>query len=308
MASYSSGPLESLDTQPLSQRQVLRIGGFDRTYYVVPPTSATGNPHRPLLLVYHGGGGSATDLLAGTRLAFEGNRAGMVVAFLEAAEGYGARWATSPSDLAVVDDLQFSRAVVDDIAANFPIDRKRVFAAGFSRGGDLVAQIACRAPDMLRAAAAVASTMPVTSRGWCDTTAQSSVQSSIALVIGSQDPLMPWDGGVTGRMAALETATFWGERNGCRNAVPAPQSFPAYSGFRSSRYTLDACTLAEVQLYRVGGGRWAVGGGRGARGEGIVMPAGVAQWRRRAVRWCPGQEALQQQARAAAMAAPCRPG
>src|SRR5687768_16318263 len=79
IAGACSGPLETGDPQPLSELKVIRTGGFDREYYIVPPAQAAGNPARPLLLVYHGAGGSALDLMSGTRLAIEGHRAGMVV-------------------------------------------------------------------------------------------------------------------------------------------------------------------------------------------------------------------------------------
>jgi polyhydroxybutyrate depolymerase len=245
------GPLETVDKQPLSELKVIRVAGFDREYYIVPPAQAAGNPARPLLLVYHGAGGSALDLMNGTRLAIEGHQAGMVVVFLEAVDGYGARWATNPVDLAVVDDLQFTREVVDEIDEEFPIDRKRVFAVGYSRGGDLVFQLACRAPDFLRGGAAVAATMLNSNRAWCDETASSTVQPAIAMVLGSQDPLMPWDGGLAIRMGALETSSYWGQRNGCRTSAATSLTLPAYQGYRLSRYTIDPCTRADVHLYRI---------------------------------------------------------
>jgi polyhydroxybutyrate depolymerase len=251
VASACGGPLESPDRQPESELKVLRVAGSDRQYYVVPPSGSAGAGGLPLLLVYHGAGGSARDLMGGTGLAFEGHRSGMIVAFLEAVDGSGARWATNPVDLAVVDDLQFTRAVIDDIDAVFRVDRKRVFAAGFSRGGDLMYQLACRAPDLLRGGAAVASTMLNSSRAWCDATSGATTQPAITVVLGSQDALMPWDGGIPARMAAQETAEYWSVRNGCRTSAPSSQTLPAYSGYRLTRFTRDPCTRSQVQLYRI---------------------------------------------------------
>jgi polyhydroxybutyrate depolymerase len=54
------------------------------------------------------------------------------------------------------DDVAFLRAVMDDAAGRFGIDRGAVLLAGFSRGGSFVWDAACAAPDLAAAYAAVA--------------------------------------------------------------------------------------------------------------------------------------------------------
>ena len=53
------------------------------------------------------------------------------------------------------DDVAFIAEVLDDAAARFGLDRTRVLATGFSRGGSMIWDLACRAPDTAQAYAAV---------------------------------------------------------------------------------------------------------------------------------------------------------
>jgi polyhydroxybutyrate depolymerase len=52
-------------------------------------------------------------------------------------------------------DVAFIAQVLDDAAARFGLDRSQVLATGFSRGGSMIWDLACRAPDSATAFAAV---------------------------------------------------------------------------------------------------------------------------------------------------------
>ncbi len=54
------------------------------------------------------------------------------------------------------DDVAYMNAVIDDAVARFNLDRDRIVLTGFSRGGSMVWDIACAAPDTATAYAAVA--------------------------------------------------------------------------------------------------------------------------------------------------------
>lgn len=243
--------LEPLPTRPSAEIRVIRIGEHDRTFYLSKGNATTSTAPRPLLIVYHGAGDAAYNLYSNTGLAAAGVNAGMVVAFPDAVEGYGARWATNPSDLQVVDDLEFSREIVDKIEEEAAIDRSRIFAIGYSRGGDLVYQIACRAPTFFRAGAPMASTTLYSNADWCEESSTSAIHPSIAIILGSVDPLMPWDGGLDNRMGALEAATLFAQRNACRTGAPSQQPVAAYSGYTIKRFVFDPCAKGDVHLYRI---------------------------------------------------------
>ncbi len=54
------------------------------------------------------------------------------------------------------DDIAFIAAVLDDAVQRFGLDGNRVLAAGFSRGGSMIWDLACKAPETAKGYAAVA--------------------------------------------------------------------------------------------------------------------------------------------------------
>ena len=112
----------------------------------------------PVLIFLHGYNGDAADVL----------RAGFASTFL--ARGYaavapqglplgpnrGTNWAVDDGREHARDDVAFLSAVLNDAAARFGFNRGRVLMAGFSRGGSMVWDVACTAPDTAAAYAPVA--------------------------------------------------------------------------------------------------------------------------------------------------------
>lgn len=119
---------------------------------VEPNAPATGP--LPLVLVIHGDGGTMRDFHS--EWPFEqatGN--GAYLAYLE---GLNATW-----DLETLKDnrdIAYAEAVVAEIVAALPVDKTRVFAAGYSSGGFFSNVLACHRPDLLRAIASNAGGAP----------------------------------------------------------------------------------------------------------------------------------------------------
>ncbi len=122
----------------------------------------------PLVLAFHGGGGSADYMADDARYGLQrkADEAGFVVAF---PNGYsklpGGRFATWNAGGCCgdardrgVDDVGFARAVVQAIEGRYRIDPARVFATGMSNGGMFSHRLACDAADVFRAVASVAGT------------------------------------------------------------------------------------------------------------------------------------------------------
>jgi polyhydroxybutyrate depolymerase len=234
----------------VEQRQVT-VNGVVRSFLLLTDGLTPGQP-RPLLLIYHGSGGSAEEIMNGTGIALKARDAGMIVASLDAVPGYGQRWATNPVDLPVADDVAFTRAAVDDIGTTtFVVDRSKIYAVGFSRGGDFVFQLACRANDLVRGVAAVGSTMLYTSREWCDAADFSTRRPGIVMALGSNDPLMPWAGGLSNRMGALETTNYWSGRFGCTTDTPAETHEGVRGSISISRFQYASCGNTDLRLYRL---------------------------------------------------------
>ena len=146
----------------------IQQGDLTRKYLVhVPPSYNPKNP-TPMVVAFHGGGGSmehmAKDELYG--LITTSNKEGFVVVFPNGyskfAKGIFATWdagnCCGDARDKKIDDVGFVRTMVTNITGQMNIDRNRIFATGMSNGGMVSYVMACELPDMFKAIAAVAGT------------------------------------------------------------------------------------------------------------------------------------------------------
>lgn len=120
------------------------------TYHLVLPDVEP----RGAVLLLHGGGGRGRGLLD-TNLARRSVERGFIF-IAPNGEHPGARfpnnWAVRADNFGhEKDDIAFLNDVMDDVAATYGVDRSRMLLAGFSRGGSMVWDVACFAPDSARA-------------------------------------------------------------------------------------------------------------------------------------------------------------
>src|SRR5262249_14997119 len=92
------------------------------------------------------------------------------------------------ADIRKIDDVGFIRSVMDDVQSRYAVDPKRVFVAGFSRGGSMAFRLGAQISDRIAAMAQVAG------RASIDSIVLSRPVSMI-YITGTADPLNPYDGG-----------------------------------------------------------------------------------------------------------------
>lgn len=256
--------------------QSIDVNGMVRTFSVVGDDAGGGHP-RDLLLVFHGSrqtgevhrrftGGMYDALTTGGRA---------VVAYLD---GFKGNWNDArkesrfPARLAGIDDVAFTRRVIDRLVATHNVDPARVFAAGFSNGGQMVIRLVHEVPELLAGAAIFSATVP---------TPENFIAASapirpmpILLSHGTADPIIPFEGGrmpgwaqrvfkVGGAaLSAPETAAYFADRNGI-SAPPATHriSAPAASPkLWVSRTDFEQAGLPPVRLVTVHGGGHTIPG------------------------------------------------
>jgi len=205
------------------------VDGVTRRYMVHVPKSIDPAVPAPLLLAFHGGGGSmqwqADDARYGLISASE--RHGFVAVFPNGSSPFpGGRLATwnagrccgSARDKGV-DDVAYVRAVVAAVQHQLNIDAKRIYATGMSNGGMLVHRLACEAADLFQAVASVAGTDNTLS-------CAPSRPISVLQIHARDDDHVLFDGGagpgafrdeskVTDFTSVPRTIANWTERNGC---------------------------------------------------------------------------------------------
>ena len=139
------------------------VGGAPRDYELHLPKGKAPAEPAPLVLVFHGGGGNAANAMRMSGMNAKADAEGFIVAY---PDGSGPRpdalltwnaWrCCGPALDKKVDDVAFVRALVDDLARHYPVDRKRVYATGFSNGAMLTYRLGCELGDVFAAIAPVA--------------------------------------------------------------------------------------------------------------------------------------------------------
>lgn len=240
------------------------VDGRERSYWLYsPPGLQDRTSPRPLVLVFHGGGGTAPGIAkeVGSSLHPTADREGFFVAYPHAVDkiwDFGTGLISESLEVRI-DDRAYFEALLDELTGTLAIDERRIFATGISRGGQASYFVACQFPDRIRAIAAVAMPMPVFMRDLC---AQAS-GTGVAILNGTNDPLVPYDGGQIkvfrkerGEvLSTVATVGFWRERNHCA-AEPTSRSLidPADDRMRVWRTSWEQCGQDPVLLYRIEGG------------------------------------------------------
>jgi polyhydroxybutyrate depolymerase len=245
-------------------RHSITVGDLERSYLLyTPPGVENARQPRPLVLVFHGGGGTAQGIAREVGRSLHGiaDREGFFVAYPHAIDkiwDFGAGLISDSLEVRV-DDRAYFAAVLDELSSTRPIDRQRVFATGISRGGQASYFVACVFPDRIRAIAAVTMPMPTFMLGLCD----NSASIGVAVLNGTKDPLVPYDGGqiTVGRkergevMSTDDTIDFWRTRNRC-SETPSGNSIVDHKQDRMQVFktSWEDCEYDPVLLYRIEGG------------------------------------------------------
>lgn len=126
----------------------------------VPPAAASGRA-LPVLLSFHGAGGTAAGQQRFTQTDAIADREGFLVVYPEGTDSGGllvwnAGTCCGPRVAGQVDDVGFALAVVDDLALRIAVDPHRFYATGMSNGAMMAHRLAAEASTRVAAIAPVA--------------------------------------------------------------------------------------------------------------------------------------------------------
>ncbi len=202
----------------------LTVGVHTRTYLLHVPESCPPTPRS--VLVFHGGGGKAAGMRSITAMNRVADRRGFVVAY---PQGLGRVWNDGGSDLGQTpprDDVAFTRELVKDVAGKVSINRRRVFACGFSNGGSFTSRLTLEALDLIAAGAMVGSGLYAKQRQ----THPHPQPMPVLFIEGTDDPCHTYEGreSIGPRMCGIykgehhgvvlstnEVISFWRNIDGC---------------------------------------------------------------------------------------------
>lgn len=274
---------EEAGSAPGTHALSIAVGSLQRRYVVhVPPGHDRDRPW-PVVIMFHGGGGTARGAMWETGLAEKADREGFLAVFPEGTSpdpSRPGRFVGNPQTWndgstrgigaaeRKVADVEFVAALIADLKARFRADARRIYATGFSNGASMAFRIA---RELSRAIAAVA---PIAGADWLD---GKRPERAVPLlyITGAADPLNPVDGGEI-RLGAKsygikppvrDTIAKWVELNGCRQQ---PRVVQGSDG--AKRVAWDGCGRAgeAVVLYTIDGHGHYWPGGKGVLPEWIA--------------------------------------
>lgn len=277
----SPTPLGALG--PGEHEITLDFAGSSRLYLVrVPPTAAETSGY-PVVVAFHGGGGTPWQFRDSRDADELADREGVVWVHPAGtpARAGGRRLMTwnagdccGRASREDVDDVGFVAALLDDLAGRIPVDRRRIYATGHSNGGMMTMRVGAQLADRFAAIAPVG--------GVARMSAFPPKKALPVLHIHSvDDPRALFEGGVgpaTGLtrrrnefVGVLESLEAWRGASGChvetREEQPRRWSAPDGSVHTATRVEWLGCKPeAPVTLLRL------TGAGHGWPGGRVAMP------------------------------------
>ncbi|PWE18489.1 hypothetical protein DDZ18_02470 [Marinicauda salina] len=231
----------------------LETGGRERAYRLYVPHDHAGDAPIPLVVDLQASGVSPEIEFAISGLEDAAERNGFAVLLPEAVTPFpsgGHTW-NVPASPDGPDDVAFIAAAIDDAAGRACVDETRVYAVGFSGGGRMASELACRTPERFAAIGAVGG---LRHPGGARACRRADPAVSIIAFHSVDDPINPyryeagaappyWTHGVD------EALSRWAATNGCA-ARPVVERASA----RAERIVYDDCRGGgRVVLHRLSG-------------------------------------------------------
>ena len=240
--------------------QTIQYDGETRQYEVYVPEIYNGTVSVPLVFSFHGGSGTAAEQIGIGDFSSYADTANFIAVYPQALpdpnDGGSTNWIHK--DPTTVDDVLFIDALIDALADTYQIDLNRIYACGYSLGGEFTLSLACRLNSRIAAIGAVARTMQTYTYNNCSPVHPTGVMT----ILGTADAISNYDGVFFGGeqyyVSAAEMHSFWASQNNCNaNAVTTLvldiNSTDGSTVERNTWSTAEGCAYVE-ELKVIGGG------------------------------------------------------
>jgi len=269
LAAWLVGIESFVMAQPLTagdHTRTVKVGDLQRRYQVHVPGKYESSKATPVVIAFHGGGGNPASMVRLSGLNAKSEEAGFIVVYpfgtgrlenhLLTFNGGGCCGYAMENK---IDDVAFTRALLDDLATVIHVDANRVYATGLSNGGIMTQHLASELSDRIAAIAPVGGPLMM-----------DAVNAKRAVPVmhfhGTTDAYAPFQGGygkgsfgrkgVTNFRSVEHTIQAWVKHNGC-NAAPEVVPLPdkAADGMKCTRKNWSGGRDgSEVVLIEIEGG------------------------------------------------------
>ncbi len=257
-AIFSDGGKEcaSMEPQPHEKKWTIDSDGIEREYRVFVPSTYNPKLRTPVVFNFHGFALSPRIEEWLTDLSAKAEAEGFILVYPKGTgilfDSFNGGACCGTAATGGTDDVGFTAKMLDAIESTMCVDRRRVFASGFSSGAFLAHRLGCELSSRIAAVAAVSGTLSVEE---CNPSRPVPVVS----FHGMKDKVIPYDGRQKrGWTSAPDSFARWAKINRCSDkpveSMPGPEvMLHAHSECQDG---------AEVELWSLPNGRHAWPGGR----------------------------------------------
>jgi polyhydroxybutyrate depolymerase len=195
---------------------VLSHDGLARQFIVYVPTNYNTDTDYPLMINFHGFGGTASDFVETADMRSLAESENFIVVYPQGTllGGYPHWNSSAPSsdNKSSVDDIGFVEALIENISSTYSINENRIYAAGYSNGGFMSYYLACNSTKFA-AIGSVAGTMIDDSYQNCNAL----IPTAMINIHGTADSVVLYEGDSYGSTAIKDVVTWWKNFNSCLN-------------------------------------------------------------------------------------------
>jgi polyhydroxybutyrate depolymerase len=271
---FLSGCMYKIPEDPHTFMRTVFSDGLERTYRIHIPPELPDNITPALVFVLHGGGGTGEGMERSLTLGGFNTIADQQNCIVVYPDGVEKNWndgrknVTDPAHHQNIDDVGFFTILIENLSQEFNIDPHRIFVTGISNGAMMSYRLACEIPEKIAAIAPVAGALPIDLLSFNI----SDVPISVCVISGTDDPLVPWEGGLVGFprnprgivLSVPESVSFWVAHNNCAtppNVTVLPDRDPTDHTWVQKDTYGNGTNATEVTLYTIynGGHTWPDG-------------------------------------------------
>ena len=244
------------------QQQINKTLFFDgqtRSYQIYIPQIYNGTSSVPLIFSFHGGGGTIAGNIAINDLRPLADSENFIAIYPQALtdpQNGDATWMHKAPT--THDDIYFISSIIDTISAQYNVDLSRVYACGYSNGGEFAYDLGCRLNTKISAIGAVARTMYIETFNNCSPVHP----TGILTILGTSDNISNYNGvtfgGVQYYLSAADQHNYWVTQNNCGTVanttiLPDLNAGDGSTVERNTWSTNSGCNYVE-ELKVIGGG------------------------------------------------------
>ena len=240
--------------------QTIYYDGNNREYELYIPENYNDSNAVPLLFNFHGGNGTASDQIYLSDMRSLADENNFIIVYPQAiadpTDDGSLNWIFKGDSNH--DDIYFIESIIDELSSQYSIDLSRVYACGYSLGGEFVYELLCRLNNKIAAGVVVARTMGQYQYENCNP----EHPTAIMTILGTEDYESNYDGvvynGVTYYISADDTHQYWTDYNNA-DINPSETELPNNNSSDGSTVTKriwgngEAC-VSVVELRINGGG------------------------------------------------------